>query len=51
MLNTSIIRVKDIKDSEEKNIRSSKIRKDKQHFFSIANTRLSKREMCTLITC
>ncbi len=29
MLNTSIIRVKNIKDNEEKNIRLSKIRKDK----------------------
>jgi len=29
MLNTSIIRVKDIKDSEKKNIRSPKIKNDK----------------------
>ncbi len=49
MLNTSIIRVKDIKDSEEKNIRSSKIRKDKQHFSSMTSTKLNRRKMCTLI--
>jgi len=49
MLYTSIIRVKNIKDNEEKNIRLLKIKKDKQHFSSITNTKLNRKKMRTLI--
>ena len=49
MLNISIIGVKDIKNSEKKIIRLSKIKKDKQHFSSITSTKLNRRKICTLI--
>ncbi len=51
ILDTSIIRVKDIKDSKEKNIQLLKIKKDKQYFSLIASTKLNKRKIYILITC
>ena len=48
MLNTSIICIKYIEDNKEKNIQLSKIKKDKQYFFLIANTKLNKKKIYIL---
>lgn len=51
ILDTSIICVKDIEDSKEKNIQLLKIKKDKQYFSSIASIKLNRREIYILTIC